>query len=156
MMSLTPQFKQKRQQVINLILVARTGEEVRQATAALRAWMEAHPEDTGILDGGEMLSHAEDAANLREAERKALGLNEEQGRERERVLVAADRAISVAEVIQARADLLRWRWRCPADVPATESYLTHLNQREALARRLEEAIANAGTRNVPPETVAAK
>ena len=51
----------RREPLINQILSARTLPEVEAAQVALRAWHQRYPDDWGILDGGEQLSHFHDA-----------------------------------------------------------------------------------------------
>ena len=46
----------EREQVIEQALAARTLTEVEQATAALRAYMTAYPDDPNIIDVGEPLA----------------------------------------------------------------------------------------------------
>ncbi len=47
--------------LVEQILDVQTPQQVHDARAALRAWRERYPEDWGILDAGEELSHFEDA-----------------------------------------------------------------------------------------------
>lgn len=51
----------QRELLISQILSARTLPEVEAAQAALRQWHQRYPDDWGILDGGEELSHFHDA-----------------------------------------------------------------------------------------------
>ncbi len=50
----------ERERVLTLAHEASTLEEVESAAAALRRWMQEHPQDRGIRDAFEPLSHLED------------------------------------------------------------------------------------------------
>ena len=52
----------QRETLITQILSARTLPEVEAAQAALCAWRQRYPNDWGILDGGEQLSHFHDTS----------------------------------------------------------------------------------------------
>jgi hypothetical protein len=49
------------------VLEARTLSEVEAAEAALTAWLERHPADTGMEDGFEQLANLREAAETRQA-----------------------------------------------------------------------------------------
>ena len=102
---------EERNRIIRRMMGARTLAEAREAKSAVRAWRAQHPEDDAILSGGEVLSHATDFAELRDAERRALGFRDETGLERERVFVQAERAFTLDEIVHARRELLAWRWK---------------------------------------------
>ena len=140
-MELTQKEAARREQIGKMMFYAHTLSEVKCASDALLAWRQEHPEDFNILNGGEVLAHAEDFANEREAEGIALGLSESERRERERILVQASRVYSVAGVQKARAELLRWLDKCPADQNNAAYSLEHLNRSEALYSELEAALA---------------
>ena len=50
-----------RQQLLDQMLSATTLEEVAVAREAQRAWLEANPDDFGVLEAGETLAYAETA-----------------------------------------------------------------------------------------------
>ncbi len=54
-----------RDQVIESILSAGTWEECQKAQDLLAQWMQAHPEDIGMLDAGETLMMTMDGLELR-------------------------------------------------------------------------------------------
>lgn len=139
MVTFSNEEKEERGRLMKRMLAAWTLAEVREASASLRAWMTAHPADTAILEGGEMLSHASDYAELRDAERKSLGFSEEVGQERERVFVQAERALSVGEIATARKQILLWRWNYPCDERTVEDLLRHLDRQEIIAHFLADA-----------------
>ena len=142
-MPLDKNVKEEREQLAHQMNRAWTLAEVRAATAALRTWMEAHPKDLAILDGGEMLSHARDYAELRDAERKSLGFPEEIGRERERVFVQAERAHSLEEIVAARTQILRWCWNYPCDEKIVDDLSRHLDSREMIAQFIADSLAES-------------
>ena len=51
----------QRELLVSQILSARTLSEVEEALTALHQWRERYPDDWGILDAGEQLSHFHDA-----------------------------------------------------------------------------------------------
>jgi hypothetical protein len=143
MLSLTKEENAERERVSHLMLSARTLAETREATAALLAWREAHPDDTGILCGGEILVNAEEYAELRDMDRRILGFRGEEGQRRERVFVQAERAHDLPEIAQARKDLLLWRWQYECDEQPVDELLRHLDQREMLAHALAQYLTES-------------
>lgn len=60
-----------REQIADLVLTARTWEECLAAEQALRDWMRQHPDDFGMLAGGEQLTLVKEALQEeRQASRK--------------------------------------------------------------------------------------
>ena len=53
----------------DLVFAARTLPEIATAQEALRQWLRDHPNEQGMRDGFEVLSHREDFARDREAQR---------------------------------------------------------------------------------------
>jgi hypothetical protein len=144
-MNLSEREWRERERVIALMGWSRTLAEVEAANAALDAWIDAHPEDIGIRDGGELLFHSEEFAREREAVGVAMGLSEPERRERERIHVQALRAGGEVEnIVRARQELLLWRWHNPEDVPHTDHLMDLLNQEETFALVLAETLAEAG------------
>ena len=105
-----------RERLARQIFRAGTLEEVQAARTALRAWMRSYPEDTGMLDGGEMLYMLEDGL-------KTLAAEEALMTEEERVHTRARRALShlaqspssLSEVEAAERGLHRWLCEHPGD-----------------------------------------
>jgi hypothetical protein len=52
-----------REQLLDQVFQARTLSEIGQAKLALRSWLEAHPDEPGMADAFEALSHFEDFAS---------------------------------------------------------------------------------------------
>lgn len=91
-------------------------EEVQSAQAALRAWMKAYPDDTGMLDGGEMLAMLEDCCREFAAEEATMTEPERiAARERRRLLGLAPSPVSLAEVEEAEQGLHLWLCEHPDD-----------------------------------------
>ena len=67
---MTAELNQARERLHNQVMDATTLAEVLTATQALKAWIEAHPEDEWMRDGFEQLSLMQDIAEEQEAERK--------------------------------------------------------------------------------------
>jgi hypothetical protein len=59
----------ERQQLLDLVLDARTLAEIDEATRQLREWLCLHPDDVGMREGFEGLSLMRDIAVEKEAER---------------------------------------------------------------------------------------
>ncbi len=51
----------ERQRLITRMLTATTEEEITAARRAQEAWLEANPDDFGVLEAGETLAYASDA-----------------------------------------------------------------------------------------------
>lgn len=58
----------ERKRVLHQALRARTLADIANATCELKTWVNAHPDDIGIVDAFEQLSLMEDCAREREAE----------------------------------------------------------------------------------------
>lgn len=138
--SLTDQEWADHEHVVGMMLSARTLAECREARTALLAWISAHPEDHGIIDGGESLAHATDYAELFDAERRMLGFNEATGRVRESLFVRAQRAVDLDEITEARRGLLRWRFNYPCDVEKVSETLRYLDREEQLQVVIADAM----------------
>jgi hypothetical protein len=55
-----------REELISRVLGARTLPEITEAKEELRAWLSEHPDEPGMADGFEALSHREDFARMQE------------------------------------------------------------------------------------------
>ena len=140
-MLLSEAEKKERENVLYLMHYAKTLAQVRQAETALRSWHAAHPDDTNIFSGGEVLSHTKDYAESRDAEGRSLGFKGQKAEERERVFVQANFAQSVAEIAHARKELLLWQWQYPnCDQETVQQTLRFLDRQETLAHVLEDAL----------------
>lgn len=53
-----------REELLNQMMEARTLPQIEAAKQALRCWLEQYPEEPGMADGFEMLSHREDWAKI--------------------------------------------------------------------------------------------
>jgi hypothetical protein len=56
-----------REALLDQVFDARSLAEIAAAKQALRDWLAAHPEETGMADAFEVLSHQEDFAREQEA-----------------------------------------------------------------------------------------
>ncbi len=56
----------ERERIIEQALSASTSSEIRQATQELQQWTRTYPQDFGIVDTFEVLSHKQDFAEERE------------------------------------------------------------------------------------------
>jgi len=57
---------EERERIIEQALSASTSTEIRQATQELQQWTRTYPQDFGIVDTFEVLSHKQDFAEERE------------------------------------------------------------------------------------------
>ena len=60
-------LKEYREQLSHSVFQARTLTEIEAAKQALHEWLQAHPDEPGMRDGFEVLSHAEDFAHAQAA-----------------------------------------------------------------------------------------
>ena len=142
-----------RKRLITQIFSAHTLTEADIAIEALKQWRQEHPEDFGILDGGELLSHLKDyeewkLANPKEweaqqeAERQAIAAHQP---ERERMLRDVRGARTAAQLDRAEQALFQWNADYPEDTGRELGILEALEQvltrREALASQEEPALA---------------
>ena len=68
-MSANDDLERARDLLCDQVFSARTLPEIAAAGEALHQWLREHPEEQGMRDGFEVLSHREDFAREREAER---------------------------------------------------------------------------------------
>lgn len=93
-------------------LGARTLPDIAAAQQASRDWIAAHPEDEGMRDGFEQLSHMEDIAR----ERAALPLAQREWYQRHDCLMdQAQSASTLPEITAALSDVGMWLTAWPAD-----------------------------------------
>ena len=147
-MGFTAEELKERQRVASAMMGAWTLSEVRSASENLRSWRLAHPEDEAIVEGGEMLSHASDYAELRDAESRMLGFRGDAGLERERVFVQAEKAHDLAEIAKARRELLLWRWDYPCDREKVNDLLHHLDDQEVLMHVIDRELNTLDDRSL--------
>ncbi len=57
-----------RERLIEQVTCAQSLSQVKEAQQALRQWMRDHPEERGMRDGFELLSHLQDEYEAQEAE----------------------------------------------------------------------------------------
>ena len=57
-----------REELLNQIMEARTLPQIEAAKQALRSWLQCHPDEPGMADGFEMLSHREDWAKIQSSQ----------------------------------------------------------------------------------------
>lgn len=57
-----------REELLNQMVEARTLPQIEVAKQALRAWLQCHPDEPGMADGFEMLSHREDWAKIQSSQ----------------------------------------------------------------------------------------
>ena len=67
-----PNPDEERNQVLNLVLDARTKDELRRAKSALHHWMQTHPGDTGMWEAAGGLSLLQEIVEEQEAEARLL------------------------------------------------------------------------------------
>ena len=142
-----------RKRLITQMFSANTLAETNAAIEALKQWRREHPEDFGILDGGEILSHLKDYEEWKlanpeeyeaqqEAERCAIAAHQP---ERDRMLREALGARTGAQLDRAKQELFQWAADYPEDVGRELGILEALEQvltrREALASQEEPALA---------------
>lgn len=142
-----------RKSLISQMFRARTLPEAVAATEALKQWRQEHPEDDGILDGGEILSHSRDYAEWKEAnpaeweaeqeaERRAIAAHQP---ERQRMLRDALNARTLAQLDRAEEELFQWNADHPEDagreLGIVEALVQVLARREALAAQEQPALA---------------
>ena len=130
-------------------------EEVLEARAALRAWMQKYPDDIGLVDGaGEMLFLLEDCYRSIAAE-EALMTEEERVHTRARHALRrlAQSPWSLADVEEAERGLHLWLCEYPADEEMRGLYPTLAMYREMYEILAEDdaAEAEAARRGVAPE-----
>jgi hypothetical protein len=138
-MNLTPEQQREREHVVGLMMSAWTMDEVREAQAALLAWVDQHPDDWGILEGGEILSHREDFAREREEERIALGMTEQEGNARDALILLTRRAATLEEIDAAERQVNAWLTVYPRDERVRER-IEYLERERELARIIADAL----------------
>lgn len=105
-----------RERLGNQVLNATTLEEIFEARSALRDWIKAYPEDTGMLDGGEQLAHMEEAAHFLAAEKARMTEAEWTAwTTRNALYHSASGPSSLAEVEEAEQGLHLWLCEHPDD-----------------------------------------
>lgn len=121
------------------ILSATTFSKIHDARAALRAWMKAHPDDTGMLDGGEMLYILEDGYKTLAAEEAVMTEAERtETRARRRIEQQALSPSTLTEVEDAEQALCQWLQVHPQD-----EEMRRLFKSLALFREAYELLAEA-------------
>lgn len=142
-----------RKRLIAQMFSANTLAEANAAIEAVKQWRREHPEDLGILDGGEILSHVKDYeewklanpeewAAQQEAERRAVAAHQP---ERDRMLRDVLGARTAAQLDRAEQTLFQWAADHPEDVGRELGIIEALEQvltrREALATQPEPVLA---------------
>ena len=61
-----------RERLLDQVFDARTADEIAAARAALISWLDGHPDEPGMADAFEVLSHREDMANEQQAPPREL------------------------------------------------------------------------------------
>lgn len=109
-----------REKLFDQVQEAYTQEEIETAKQALRDWQQAHPEESGIADAFEILSHQEDYLRLPEASSSLLSSAER--RKRERLIQQAFEARTLTEIDPAERELHEWARHHPEDFGIQEAF----------------------------------
>jgi hypothetical protein len=125
--------------LVEQVFAARTLAEIAAAKRALRDWLAAHPDEPGMADAFEVLSHQEDFARG-EVETPSNPAKRKGGRgtARERLLEQVFSARTLAEIGQAKQALRSWLAKHPDEAEMADT-LQVLAYQEAIART--EAVA---------------
>lgn len=116
-----------REALTSKVLGARTLPDIEEAQRLLREWIAAHPEEEGMRDGFEQLSHMEDIAR----ERAALPPEQiEWYRQHDCVMRQAHHATTQAEVTAALRKVEDWLNLHPTDeiAESTREMLTIMQE----------------------------
>lgn len=128
-----------RERLLGQVFAARTLSEIAQAKQALRDWLAEHPDEPGMADAFEVLSHQEDFARREvEAPSKPAKSKVGPGTARERLLEQVFAAGTLAEIAQAKQVLRDWLAEHP-DEAAMADALQVLSHQEQFARAQEVA-----------------
>lgn len=142
-----------RKRLITQMFSANTLAEAVAAIEALKQWRREHPDDLGIVDGGEVLSHFKDYEEWKLANPEEWAAQQEMERreisahqpERDRMLRDALSARTPAQLDRAERELFQWADDYPDDVGRelgiSEALEQVLTRREALATQEQPALA---------------
>jgi hypothetical protein len=118
-----------------------TREEIEAAQAALRSYLADYPEEW-VRDIGHGLTYDHDYMLEREDQSQAMGLTEQEHRERERLVGAAYEADAPGDLVLARGALQDWQHRHPDD-PLVPRLLELLDSTEEVERELQASRSEA-------------
>lgn len=122
-----------REELLDQVFAARTLAKIVQAKQALQDWLAQHPDDPGMADAFEVLSHQEDFARgevaaARKPDKRKASLETA----REQLLDQVFAARTLAEIAQAKQALRDWLAKHP-DEPGMADALEVLLHQEQFA-----------------------